>query len=86
MAPFLSAFHPFIVQVRAYLILVLRPNSSCPECNTRYYNNYQVTSASDPNAIRVYNGDIPEAIEVADHVFVDRPLCEWLEAEMTFSQ
>lgn len=58
----------------------------CLDCKTRYYYNYKVTRASDINSKRqYYTTDIPEYIEVTDHMYVDKRFCEYVRLELSVS-
>lgn len=53
------------------------------DCKTRFYNNYKVSKASNPNSTRkYYSSALPEYIEVGDHTYVDKHFCEWTRMEL----
>lgn len=56
------------------------------DCKTRYYSNYSVTAAGEPNAVRKYYNGVPDYIEVTDHYFVERELCTWFGCQFAFPQ
>lgn len=52
-------------------------------CRTRFYNNFKVQNASQPDAVRIfYQAQLPQYIQVTDHLFVDKGFCTWVEMEL----
>lgn len=61
--------------------------TSKTDCNTRFYHNYKIQRASDPNACRqYYSQEIPNFIEVSDHTYVDTNFCDWLRMEIAINR
>ncbi|KAJ7578705.1 hypothetical protein C8J56DRAFT_1060151 [Mycena floridula] len=60
----------------------------CRGCFTRYYLNYSVTNADDPQAQRVYykTGTIPRFLHVTEKSFVEAELAVFFETQMAFQQ
>lgn len=57
------------------------------DCFTRFYHNYKIRKASDPNAVRqYYTHAVPEVIEVSDHIYVDMDFCTWLRMEIAVNR
>ncbi|RPD59431.1 hypothetical protein L227DRAFT_503555, partial [Lentinus tigrinus ALCF2SS1-6] len=57
----------------------------CKECHTTYRPNYIVRHASSPDAKREYYVGIPEALEVAQHTYIDKDLLILFRAQMAFA-
>ncbi|KAJ7510392.1 hypothetical protein B0H11DRAFT_1701987, partial [Mycena galericulata] len=82
---------PSIVEARLYtlhrgILPVFSKSLYCRRCLTRYYHNYSVTKASEPNAQRVYyKEDVPAFIHVTESCFVEQKLCTYFEAQMAIS-
>lgn len=69
------------------LTLLIYPILRYTDCHTRFYHNYSVADASQPDARRTYYaGIIPEFIHVTETAYVECALCLYFEAEMSFTQ
>jgi hypothetical protein len=69
-----------------YRIITERRGGKHAGCHTRYYHDYSIQHAAQPNARRKYYGQIPDYIHIAEHSFMERTLCVHFEMQMAFLQ
>ncbi|KAJ7126519.1 hypothetical protein C8R43DRAFT_1134848 [Mycena crocata] len=81
-----------VVEARLYtvhrgILPVFSKSRYCRKCLTRYYHNYSVGHAANPNARREYykEEDVPTFIHVTETSFVEKQLCIYFEKQMAIS-
>ncbi|KAJ7612384.1 hypothetical protein DFH06DRAFT_1345128 [Mycena polygramma] len=83
---------PIIVEGRLFtlrrgVLPIFSKSLYCRGCHTRYYNNYFVRDAKQPNARReYYSKDPPLLLHVHESTYVDTELCRYFSIQMSQSQ